>query len=89
MTFRTQRVTLAAGVSTPVIPPVAARTVEIGNASPDDLKVYSASGDEGTFFVITAGYAKGIDLNQFRFDPNLVAFHLKAVQDGVAVLVWA
>lgn len=89
MTFSTQRVSLLAGVSTPVKPPISARAVEIGNASGDDLKVYSALGDESSFFVVSAGYAKHVDLFQHRFDSYQVAFYLKGAVDGTAVLVWA
>jgi hypothetical protein len=88
LTFRTQRTTLASGVSTPVKPPVAAHEVEIGNAGSDDIKVYSTDADEATYFVIAAGYAKVIDLRQARFDPNQVAFYLKCAVDGTAVLIW-
>lgn len=88
MTFTTRRQAVTAGTSTPIVPPVAARIVKIGNASPDDLKVYSTSADETTYFIVSAGYEKEIDLKQYRFDTNGVAFYLKAVQDGTAVLIW-
>lgn len=88
MTFKTQRVSLLAGVSTPVRPPISARQVEIGNASGDDVKVYSENGDEATYFVVSAGYAKQVDLFQHRYDSYQVAFYLKSAIDGVVVLVW-
>lgn len=89
-TFRPRRVSLSAGVSTAVYPPTACRCVLIGNATPDDLLVYDPD-DPGTgtfYFIVAAGYEKAINLNRDRFEPNRLAFNLKAVQAGTAVLVW-
>lgn len=86
--FVTQRAALAANVSVPCRPPFSARTVEIGNAGSDDLKVYSTDGDETSYFVVSAGYAKVIDLKQWRFDTQFYAFYLKSALSGTAVLIW-
>lgn len=87
-TWRTERVSLTAAVSRAIKPPVAAHEVEIGNAGTDDLKVYTTDADESTYFVISAGYAKTIDLRQARFDPNNIACYLKSSVDATAVLIW-
>lgn len=87
-TFKPRRVAVVAGVALAVKPPAHARIVKIGNATPDDLKVYEDPNDESTYFVIAAGYEKEIDVKGYRFDPLQTAFHLKPVQSGTAVLIW-
>lgn len=87
-TWKTVRVALLAGISKPIYPPIAAHSLEIGNAGADDIKVYSTDADESTYFVITAGYARVLDLKQFRFAPDTVACYLKCAVDATAVLVW-
>lgn len=87
-TVKPRRVTLAANVATSVTPPVVCQLVEIGNATPDDLRVYEDPTDDTTYFVVPSGFAKPLDLSQHRFDPTAIAFYLKAVQAGTAVLIW-
>ena len=85
--FRPRRVTLTANVAQAVTPPSACIGVEIGNATPDDLKVYEDPSDESSYFVIAAGYAKVLAALT-PFDPLWPAFYLKASQNGTVVLIW-
>lgn len=87
-TFKPRRIALLANVATAVSPPGCCQVVEIGNATPDDVKVYEDPTDESTYLVIVSGYAKLIDLKQHRFRPDEVAFYLKAAQAGTVVLLW-
>lgn len=85
--FQPQRVALLAGVATSVVPPYACKNVKIGNAGIDDLKVYGGDPTDDTkYFVIPGGFEKPCE--NAAFVEGQVAFYLKPVQDGTAVLIW-
>ena len=88
--WQTRRVTLVANVALAITPPSSSSGVKIGNGTADDLRVYSDPNDDLTYFVIAAGFEKEMgDTNTyFRFDPYKIAFHLKALASGTAVLIW-
>jgi len=83
-----RRVALQAGVATPVYPPSGVRGIYIGNATPDDLRVYEDPNDDTTYFIVAAGYEHPPIVMSVCFDPSLIAFYLKATQAGSAVLIW-
>lgn len=85
--FRNQRVALTLGVLTPLVPPIRARAVSIGNATTDDLEVHT-NDDLSEYLIVAAGYERLIDLSQ----ANLLTFQttcwLKAHASGTVVVVW-
>lgn len=90
--FVIQRRTLTAGAETEVKPPRACQTVTIGNASADDVKVYTAAGDDANnYAIVGAGYEKQyppLPGAGCQFDPYQVAFYLKSAVGGSVVLTW-
>ena len=87
--IKPRRVTLTATTATAVNPPFDCKNVEIGNATPDDLRVYEDPNDATTYFVVPAGYAKTLSLKDAAFRNKETAFYLYAVQAGTAVLIWS
>jgi hypothetical protein len=82
-----RRITLAAGIAQAVYAPKACNKVLIGNASPDDLRVYEDPNDAATYFVVAAGYEKVLE-QLIPFNPAAPTFYLYGVQAGTAVLIW-
>lgn len=78
---------LTALTATVVYPPINCRAVEIGNATPDDLRVYRDP-TTADYFIVPSGFNKPIDLKTARFSSDVPAFYLYALQAGTAVLNW-
>lgn len=86
--FRVQRVTLVAGVFTPVHAPVNASNVSIGNATDDDLEVHTCD-DESEWRIVAAGWEYGIgNTRGWFYQQQQVAFWLKSAPGGTAVVTW-
>lgn len=87
--FAIDRRALVAGVSTAITPPRDATKVKIGNASPDDLQVYTIQNDSTAMSIVPAGFQDEIALAEGkRFAKVDIAFWLIAVQSGDVVLKW-
>lgn len=84
--FATRTLTIAAGVSTPIMPAFG-RTVTIRNGGTTDLLVYSTDGDDSTLFAIAAGWQETITVSSFQL--GLVVFYLKCSLDCPVTLRWA
>lgn len=88
--FKTRRIVLQAGVAQEVFPPGNAQhSVQIGNATQGDLRVYTEDPtDNEKYFIIVAGYERTIPAYNVNFSASRIAFWLKADVDGSAVLIW-
>lgn len=88
--FVIDRRTLVAGVSTAITPPRDAGKVKIGNATADDLQVYTIPNDSTAMSIVPAGFQDEINLGELgkRFAKVDIAFWLIAVQSGDVVLKW-
>lgn len=86
--FRAVRVVLVANILTPIYPAVTVQSVNIGNATTDDLAVHTT--DTGMdYFIIPTTYERSISLQKgCWFKPDEIAFWLKATVSGTAVLIW-
>lgn len=80
-----QRVTLLAGISTPIMPQFGTR-VRIRNGCATDLLVYSTDGDDTTYAAISAGYDDRFDGSSWLFGE--VVFWLKCSLGGSVTLIW-
>lgn len=92
--FTIKRMPLAAGVDTAIFPPYPCSAVTVGNATPDDLRVYTTLGDDTTYLGIASGYPYTFTLTLFKNqlygpgDYSSPAFWLRALQAGTIVLTW-
>lgn len=86
--FRITRLTLVAGVKTPVSPPIVAQNVTIGNGTAGDLQVHTTNDSDLEYLVITSQYERTIQLNRSRFSFEAVAFWLNSVAGGTVVIQW-
>lgn len=85
---RIARVTLAAGVLTPIRPLIQARNVFIGNVSAGDLAIHT-SDDESEYLILAQGYEREIELAGAVFRPgDKPAFWFKSAGGGVVYLEW-
>jgi hypothetical protein len=85
------RVTLAAGVKTPVYVPRLSQAAAIGNGTGDDLKVYSHDGevdDASHYVVIAAGFERPIQTLKSAFQERQIAFWLQSAPGGLVVILW-
>lgn len=96
-----RRIALPGGVLTPMVSPVYANNVLVGNVANgtnDDLQVYSADcagvADATKYCVITAGFERNIPcVGQYPgappgFDPKIIGFYLLAPNNMTVVLIW-
>jgi hypothetical protein len=85
------RLTLGAGVRTPVVPPRVCQAVSIGNATGADLKVYSHSGeadDASHYLVIVDGFERPISVLKHLFQRGDAGLWLESTPGGLVVLIW-
>jgi hypothetical protein len=85
--FRIQRVTLVAGVLTPIYPTVASCSVAIGNGTGADLELHTNT-DESEKSILAASYERPVTLHTHRFAPAEIAFWLKSAAGGTVVILW-
>jgi hypothetical protein len=85
--FRIARVSLSAGVLTPITPPQAFTAVSIGNATATDLEVHTQS-DGSEYLVVVSGYERALPVVRTQFDSYEIAFWLKSTGGGTAVIIW-
>lgn len=88
--FQIQRLTLQAGVLTPVTAPRSTPSVNVGNATAGNIEIHTS--ETGTDFVILASnFERLITLSQPAygiFRKDVIVFWLKAVNTGTVVLIW-
>lgn len=85
--FRITRVSLVAGVLTPITPPAVFTAISIGNGTATDLEVHTQS-DGTEYLVVSAGYERTILIAKRQFDSYEIGFWLKSSGGGTAVLIW-
>lgn len=90
--FWIDRITLAAGVKTPIFAPRICRGVSIGNGTLEDLRVYSHDGeadDDAHYLVVATGYERpiGIGTDAFIRDGQPACW-LRSAAGGLVVLIW-
>lgn len=61
--------------------------LSVGNATADDVKLYSRRGDDTAYLVIVSGYERTLSLAR-PSKPGEVICWLKPVVDGEVVLLW-
>lgn len=83
-----QRIVLVAGEVRAIYPPMACRTVDVGNATPDILKVQRIPGDDANGFYVQPGYARPMTMDGTAYDPTAIAFYLNPIADGTVELIW-
>ena len=83
-----RRVTLLAGVTTPVYPPRECHDVTVGNATVGDLTIYSTPDDASRGLIVAAGYERNLTVRAHYFRSTEIAFWLNAVSAGDVVLTW-
>ena len=83
-----QRVTLIAGVVTPIYPPHTAKSAIVGNATGQDIELHSDDEDLTQYLVIPAGYERPIPVERYLFMREQIAFWLRATVSGPVVLQW-
>ncbi len=86
--FAITRTTLVAGTTTEIRAARDCQRVSIGNATPDDLKVYTIKDDETAQMKITAGYWEDFELQRTSFLKEQIAFWVNAVVGGDVVVKW-
>lgn len=86
--FRIQRLTLGAGVFTPIRPPAVFASVSVGNGTADDLQVHTNE-DQTEFLNIAPDFERAVPVNTLgAFAFPEIAFWLKSPVGGTVVLVW-
>lgn len=90
--FYIERITLLAGIATPIIAPITCQSCTIGNATGGNLLVSTDDQFVDHYRTIADNFEWVIwmprqDSGQFR--QGKVAFYLQSAGGGVAVLSWA
>jgi hypothetical protein len=83
-----RRVALVAGVTTVVYPPRECNDVTIGNATGNDITIYSTPDDATRGLIVADGFERQITVRGHHFRSTQPAFWLKAVASGDVVLTW-
>jgi len=86
--FRIQRLTLGAGVFTPIKPPAVFAAVAIGNGTADDLQVHTNE-DQTEYLNIAPDFERSVPVTTLgAFSNPDTAFWLKSPVGGTVVLLW-
>lgn len=80
---------LAAGVVTPLVPPYRCARLQIGNATPDDLRIYSQNLDLAQYEIVIAGtWSNPFQVDgDNQFSPSQVLY-ANAIAGGTVRLRW-
>lgn len=89
--IRIQRVTLAAGVLTPITPPAPFTHCMVGNITGSDLSIYTCDDvAQNEFRVVTTGFERELRAYHRGFYQNLgAAFWLLSTPGGTVILEWS
>lgn len=89
--FWIDRITLAAGVKTPVYAPRISQACNVGNATADDVKVYSHHGetdDSSHYLVIATTFERQLSAGKNVYRRDEPAFWLESTPGGLVILIW-
>jgi len=90
--FRIQRLTLQAGIQTPITPPITCSSVTVANRTLGDLRV-ETDPTGINYGIITSCFEDRFDLSQSGsatalYHDSAVVFFLRADQTGEVILTW-